>query len=54
MEIFFVLWHWLRKHYYGIALDHIHPTNPDMLLISQRYIHSRNIVARYLGSRNAH
>jgi hypothetical protein len=43
------LYHWCRLHYYRIALDNIHPTNPDMLLLSQRFIESRNVIASFLN-----
>jgi hypothetical protein len=42
------LYHWCRMHYYRIALDHIHPTNPDMVLLSRRYIESRDIFNAFL------
>jgi hypothetical protein len=45
------LFHFVRMQYYRIALDHVHPTNPDMLLLSQRFIASRNVVDSFLTTK---
>ena len=48
MSLLRTLYHWARWHYYRVALNNVHPTNPDIVLISRRLCESRAVVKEYL------